>query len=270
MLSAASLRVAVFGGHGTAGPWHGRIDHGSYTVDALKMLPGVDAFIVKADDYFVTPAFNRDAVDIVWFPGGGAHAYGNVIGDRGIAAIRYFVASGGGGYIGACAGAYFASSCVSSTPPHGRGPPCAGPGGGPGPGAKGPLRFLNADTLEPFNRGDGYPSINITAEGRKLLNVPFDSLKNVTYADGPMLIPMPGLDKNYEELAHFTSEVNTVQPARTRGQMLGKPAVVWAKHGNGTALATVVHAELSIGDRSVDTPNLLKLLRGFLDVAAPR
>ena len=113
-VSNNTLRVAVFGGHGTAGPWHGRIDHGSDTVKALAMIDGIKPTIIKQDDFFVTPEFSREAFDVVWFPGGGAHAYGNVIGDAGIAAIRAFVASGGG-YVGACAGAYFASACVSST-----------------------------------------------------------------------------------------------------------------------------------------------------------
>ena len=132
-VSSTAPKVAVFGGHGTAGIWHGKEDHGHYTVDALAKL-GVQATLVQ-DDFFVSKRFTRENFDVVWFPGGGAHTYGNVVGDRGIAAIRAFVASGGG-YVGACAGAYLASSCVSSTPPHSGGPPCAGPPDQAGPGAQ--------------------------------------------------------------------------------------------------------------------------------------
>ena len=181
--NASSIRVAVFGGHGTAPIWHGKQDNGHYTVDALAKL-GMQAQLVQ-DDFFVSAAFSRDTVDVVWFPGGGAHAYGNVVGDKGIAAIRSFVASGGG-YVGACAGAYFASSCVSSTPPHGPGAPCAGPPDQAGPGAKGPLGFLHADTKEPFNRGDGYPSLNFTDTGRRVLGgLPYDALHNITCTPPP-------------------------------------------------------------------------------------
>ena len=83
-----------------------------------------------------------------------------------------------------------------------------------------------------------------------------------------MLFPMPGV-KNYDQLASFTTEVNTIDPAHTTGQMLGSPAIVTARHGKGVVVAMSVHPELSIGDGSLDTPNLLELMRGIVRLAAP-
>ena len=41
------------------------------TVDALTLI-GVNASLVKED--YITNTLSRDNADVVWFPGGGAHA----------------------------------------------------------------------------------------------------------------------------------------------------------------------------------------------------
>jgi len=261
------VRIKVYGGHGTATSWHGKTDKGQYTIDALEQL-GISAELVT-EDYIRSDNFSRASADIVWFPGGGAHAYGNVVGDDGIQRIQDFVADGGS-YVGVCAGAYFATTCTSSSGEHGQGPPCAGPPDQSGPGAKGPLNFINADTKEPYDRGDGYVSFDINAEGQAALGVQLSSLSNVTYADGPMFIPLDSTSlPPYKVLATFTSEVNEVDPEKTTGQMLGSPAIVTTSHGKGIVLVSPVHLELSLGDGSLDTANLLAVLAGFVRIATP-
>jgi len=95
--------------------WHGKQDNGLYTVHALAKI-GIAATIICAfdpeqlafsDQAQVDPNCNfirsgnltHETADAVWFPDGGAHAYGNVVGDQGIANIQKFVSSGGA-YIG--------------------------------------------------------------------------------------------------------------------------------------------------------------------------
>jgi hypothetical protein len=51
--------------------------------------------------------------------------------------------------------------------------------------------------------------------------------------------------------------------------MVGEPAVVITAHGMGKVIVAAPHAELSVGDGSVETPQLLQFLRGFLTHVAP-
>ena len=120
---------------------------------------------------------------------------------------------------------------------------------------------MHADTKEPFHRGDGYVEFQVTEEGEKILGVS-GNISNVTYADGPMLIETN--EANYQVLARFTTSVNP-----KLATMVGEPAVAVTTHGKGKVLIAVPHAELSIGDGSLGTPELLKYMQGIVGYVTP-
>ena len=64
-----------------------------------------DYSITNLTDADVANAVTRAAFDVVVFPGGSGNAQAEAIGPTGIAALRAFVADGGG-YIGTCGGAF--------------------------------------------------------------------------------------------------------------------------------------------------------------------
>jgi len=103
--------------------------------------------------------------DAVYFPGGGGGTQGRALGPEGIAAVRDFVANGGG-YVGVCAGAYLAIQEMKIT------------------------AFEDVTRPEGHARGDGNTTLVLTDEGAAAL--PKVSKKGIEefdffYANGPVM-----------------------------------------------------------------------------------
>ena len=80
---------------------------------------------------------------------------------------------------------------------------------------------------------------------------------------------------NADQRIHSSEQVRRLRHrrlvAREAGALLPRAlnAVVITAHGMGKVIVAAPHAELSVGDGSVETPQLLQFLRGFLTHVAP-
>jgi len=98
---------------------------------------------------------------------------------------------------------------------------------------------VNADTREPYHRGNGCVDLAINATGRAALGVGFAAIKNVTYADGPMLVPANiSRIPDYEVLVRFAS----IQGDPELHTMMGEPALARTMHGEDAASAAAAAA----------------------------
>jgi glutamine amidotransferase-like uncharacterized protein len=171
--------------------------------------------------------------DIVIFPGGSGSSQAKLIGEGGLKNVQQFVKNGGS-YLGICAGAYLATS-----------------------GYPWSLGFFNAKTKQPWARGNGAVSVQLTDEGKALfgkVDAPFP----VFYNGGPMIEPDNKKElSDYKVLAYFRDEV-APKPAQV-GQMKGAPAIVTAKFGKGTVLTISPHFE-STRNMENFLPNVLEYL----------
>src|SRR5690606_8853243 len=85
------------------------------------------------------------AADVLIFPGGSGRGIGNGIQEKGREEVLNFIRNGGG-YLGVCAGAYFAAS-----------------------GSDVYLHAIELKHSQPWPRGRGLIEIELTPEGQKLL-----------------------------------------------------------------------------------------------------
>ncbi|MEN8148720.1 MAG: BPL-N domain-containing protein [Planctomycetota bacterium] len=157
--------------------------------------------------------------DVVVFPGGLASTSGNALTKKGRAAVRKFVADGGG-YLGVCAGAYLAAT-----------------------GYEWSLSILDARIVDMkhWARGTGTVRLSTTSLGRRML-AEKRSEASVRYGQGPLLAP-GGSSKlpDYETVATYTTEI--AKNGAPKGIMKGKPALVRSRYGKGRVVAVSPHPE---------------------------
>ena len=208
----------------------GALHIGIYDGKGSNNSPGPEAMwsiLSKTDNVaftFVGPQeINGESLrqfDLVMFPGGSGGGQGAALGSAGREAIRTFV-SGGGAYIGNCAGAYLASDSYPWS-----------------------LHMINVKTVNTENgawaRGTGDVQVELTDDGRKLLG----DHQTVTlhYANGPIY----AIDDNKELptpkiLAWYRSEI--AKKDINKGQMVNTPAIVCAPFGKGRVVAFSCHPE---------------------------
>jgi len=164
-----------------------------------------------------------EAFDVLVCPGGRGSRQGLALGEEGREQVRSFV-SGGGGYVGICAGAYLATS---TDPWY--------------------LHILDAKFLdrEHWARGDGEVTLKLTRNGKRILGSKKAAVK-VYYNQGPLLAPADKPDiPDYDELAAFQTEV--AKKGAPRGVMKGTTAIASATFGDGRVLCFSPHPDLTAG-----------------------
>ncbi len=222
------LRVAIYQGPGAPDGGIGNV--------AERVLQVHGATVTKLAPEEVATKLDRQHFDVVTFSGGSGSAQGKAIGEAGRAAVRKFVAEGGG-YIGVCAGAYLATA-----------------------GYEWGIGLVNARTVSPkWKRGRGYLDLELSDEGRAL----FGEVKDVfqcRYANGPIIKPAGREDlPPYAVLAWFRTEV--AQNGTPVGVQINSPAIISAPYGQGRVMTLSPHSE--------NTPGLENMLaHAFLWVAS--
>ena len=208
-----AVRVALYHGPGTGGKGPVNLKR--------KLNEGKASSLVE-----VSPEDIRAGVltnyDVVIFAGGSGSKEAEAIGEAGRAAVRQFVANGGG-YIGICAGAYLATS-----------------------GFPWSLHLIAAKTISPkWKRGLGEVKVELTDAGRKVIGEragPF----GVLYANGPVVEPAPAASlAPYETFALFRTEMasNNVPV----GIMIGAPAIFAGQYQKGRVVCVSPHPEQTPG-----------------------
>ena len=203
--ASATTHLAFYNGNGTSshanGPFFTTLN------DAARSAFGAHNFTITNITDKAVAAVTRSTFDVIIFPGGSGNEQAEAIGPAGIAALRKFVAAGGG-YIGTCGGAFLGlqHALFYGDGPLGRGPP----------------------TQEPFDRGHGNVSVEFLPEGLrqlKLDTVRFGGGKNVTilYWQGPIVKPID-LPANVSQLGTFRTEIHTQHTNETTGAMVNTPA----------------------------------------------
>jgi putative intracellular protease/amidase len=211
--SASLLRVALYRGPGTGGAGPTNL------MARLNQNPTMSLTQV-------TPQQIQDGVltnyDAVIFAGGTSSGEARGLGDAGKAAVKQFVANGGG-YVGICAGAYLASTSDSWD-----------------------LRLINAKTVsKKWQRGRATVKMEQTAGGNKILGARGGSF-DVLYHNGPIVEPAGDADlPPYETLAWFRSEVSLF--GSTPGIMSNSPAVFASQFKQGRVLCISPHPEQTAG-----------------------
>jgi len=167
-----------------------------------------------------------DGVDVLIVPGGSSHAMSASLGADGRKAIVDFVRQGGG-YIGACAGAYLVSETSESHP-----------------------NMLN---LMPYTSRDGHGRADLRIlfnENAKKYGLKARSCQ-VTYGEGPVFEPgEPVADTDFEVLATYDSNIAswTDQP---QPKMSGHAAIVAGRCGKGKIFAVAVHPEVNVARHDI-------------------
>lgn len=169
---------------------------------------------------FATQDLSR--FQLVVFGGGSGSKQAANIGESGRAAVRKFVAEGGG-YLGICAGAYLA---------------CKGFTWGIG--------LLDARTVSPkWVRGRARLELELSDAGREVFGDVRDRFF-VSYNNGPVIQPLGDAAlPDYEVLAWFRTEANGKESPR--GVMINSPAVVRTTYGQGRVITISPHPEGTAG-----------------------
>ena len=234
-MAAALLRVALYIGAGSSSN-----SASNFTASlSAHVQAGALASLALLDGAGVA-ALARGAIDVLVVPGGGGSAEAKGIGAAGAAAVRAFVAAGGG-YYGTCAGAFLAaagSCCDVALPGY-----CGGRTGC-APSTYG-LGLMDLYAAEPWDRGHGDVLVaydDATVELLRLDPAAYKG-KNVTvlYYQGP--IADRSHAGNFTRGARFSTEIATNHPAATTGQMVGAPAVLFGEYGGGRVLLSPPHPE---------------------------
>jgi glutamine amidotransferase-like uncharacterized protein len=198
----------------------------------LDAIPSCTRELVSAENVRFEP--DRLArFDVLIFPGGQAHKQADALGENARRAVKDFIRSGGG-YVGICAGGFFASAqydwslgLVNT-------------------------RILTGDQEIPgvgirsmADRGPGTVQIELTAEGQSIFGdrpAPID----ISFSGGPIFLGPKRDDLPLTiPLAHYSTEVSNYAPQR--GTMIGTPAIFAAKFGAGRVVALSPHPETTKG-----------------------
>jgi hypothetical protein len=222
------LRIAIYQGPGSQDSGIKNVEQG------VKLLDGATLTRLSAQDFA-----ERDLAefDVVVFSAGAASTQAKSIGDAGRKKVRDYV-SGGGAYLGICAGAYLA---------------CAEFNWG--------LQLIAAETLSDiWQRGEATVQMQLTPAGRQAFG-PVAAPLGVAYENGPVIGPIKreGMPP-YRTLATFTTEV--AENGSPPGIMTGSPALAEARYGKGRVMIFSPHPERTPGLERIVPLALARLAQG--------
>ena len=204
----------LYDGGGSGGRGPGRLDR------LFRASPATQLERIGPDELL---AGVLGQVDVLIVPGGSASKQARAMTPAGGAAIRKFVADGGG-YVGICAGAYLAASNYSWS-----------------------LKILDAQVIDRkhWKRGKATVQVELTPDWRRILGGPQGHV-GIRYANGPLLAPAGRADiPDFETVAHFRSEV--AKNGAPKGVMIGTPAMVAGRFGKGRVFVSSPHPESTPG-----------------------
>lgn len=184
---------------------------------AAERLEGVGVYRVCGED--IREGALGPAAGIV-FPGGSGRGIGNGLEAKGRQIVRDFL-DAGGGYLGVCAGAYFAGSGLDNY-----------------------LHAIRLRHSQPWARGRALLDIELTPEGKALFGDETPVLRT-RYANGPVFPAAEqsdGGDPDFVVLARFKT-ASTDRKGTVRGEMVGEAAVGARKYGRGRLLIISPHPE---------------------------
>lgn len=195
-------------------------------VDALKVGRTGGVRLINAADVC---AGVLGSVDVLVVPGGRGSEYEAALGYEGALAVQQFV-RGGGGYVGVCGGAFLATGgylglvdAAAMT-----GPVCVG------------------DKIESLaSRGAGVVEFELTEAGRRVFEAT-PRRGEARYSSGPIIKPAGHAEvPDFVPLARFRTEIYRFDAQR--GTMVGTPAMVGGKYGEGLVILFSPHPELTRG-----------------------
>jgi glutamine amidotransferase-like uncharacterized protein len=162
-----------------------------------------------------------DSLATMVFPGGSGGGIARAIEPEGVEKVRRSVADGRG-FLGVCAGAYFANSGVSTF-----------------------ASMLPLNHHRPWRKGKGMVKVELTPEGREIFGEEFAVLET-RYNNGPVYDEINSLvgtnASSHRVLARFQS-ATTDKEGVTHDVMVGSPAIVSGEWGKGRILAISPHPE---------------------------
>lgn len=207
------IRVAVFEDKGV----------GRSVTNLKRGLRGIEGVYYRS----VTSTEIRSGVlaefDLLILPGGSGSKQAYALEEEGRAEIRDYV-SGGGGFIGFCAGAYLASADYTWS-----------------------LNLLDAKVLDRkhWARGKGTVRLGMSQGGQDFFGLEQENV-SIHYGQGPLLAPA-GNPKipDYEVLAEYETEI--AKNGAPKGIMIGTTAIAAGKFGKGKVLCFSPHPELTDG-----------------------
>lgn len=159
-------------------------------------------------------------VSAMVFPGGSGSAIARALEPEGVEEVRRAV-SDGRGFLGICAGAYFANSGLPDY-----------------------ASMLPLNHHRPWRKGRGLVRVELTPEGREIFGDEFASFET-RYNNGPIFTSdiMPvGDTPQHRVLAHFQS-ATTDKEGVTHEVMIGTPAILAGSWGQGRILTISPHPE---------------------------
>jgi hypothetical protein len=184
---------------------------------AATRIEGVGIYRVCGED--IRDGALPPAISTI-FPGGSGRGIGNGLQEEGRDILRAYI-SGGGGYLGVCAGAYFAASGLDTY-----------------------LQAIDLKHSQPWMRGRSMVEIELTDEGKKLFGGE-KTLLTTRYANGPVFLPGDQSgegDPNFMVLARFTKP-STDRNDVVREEMVGEAAIGSIAYGKGRILIISPHPE---------------------------
>ncbi len=228
------IRVAVFQGAGT-GPSSAKL------IAALESRPDGRLEVIRITAEEIQDGHLED-VDVLVHPGGSGSKQGNALGEQGRAAVREFI-SGGGGYLGICAGAYLATNDYPWS-----------------------LNLIDARVVDRkhWARGNGTVMLRLSAEGSAFFQDADGDLE-VYYAQGPLLARREWDDHevpDYESLAIFATGI--AKNGAPQGIMEGTSAAIRCEFGSGRVFCFSPHPELTEGQH-----HLIRLAVEWLTARQP-
>jgi glutamine amidotransferase-like uncharacterized protein len=204
------VRVALYNSYGTGGKSAWRVER------CLTRHPEIVTRRITATEIM---AGALGQFDVVVFPGGTGTGTARTIEKKGRSVVRKFV-SDGGGLLGICAGAYFATRHYSWS-----------------------LGVLDAKVLDTAHwaRGSGTVRMKLSRAGRRLFSERKAEVP-ILYWQGPILARAgdPRIP-DFEVLATYRTEI--AKNGAPRGVMIGTPAIVRGRFGKGRVLVSSPHPE---------------------------
>jgi len=213
------LAVGVFSGNGAS------LTCVIETLEALKIDTGITAKEVSSTEI---QEGILDKLDVLIFPGGSGSKELNNLGQSGVDKVYKFIKQDGKGLVGICAGAYL----LSTTP------------GYPS------LELSSAKNIDRphYDRGRALVEFRLNDEGNKI----FPELKNnslfLQYYDGPILAPLDSLNKKYNEIGTYISDIHPHE-GYPLGITPGKSFLLNEQIGKGQLFIVDGHPEATPGMR---------------------
>ena len=184
---------------------------------AAQQLEGVGIYRVCGED--IREGALAPAAGTI-FPGGSGRGIGNGLETEGRQILREFITAGGG-YLGVCAGAYFAGSGLDNY-----------------------LHAVRLKHSQPWARGRTTLEIELTDEGQTLLGSQ-QRVLSTRYANGPVFVASEqtdGGDPDFVVLARFKTAATDSRGVE-RSEMIGEAAIGAVPYGRGRILIISPHPE---------------------------